>query len=267
MKIVDLAKDLRLAAVERAHPQRVVFHHVPKCGGTSIGRALRKRYLLSQSTINPEASFHAVELSRGPASADKLLPEVVRFRQMMLLYFLCEDIRCVSAHVWFSPTAHARFKDTYKFITVLREPVSRFLSNYRWSHGKENDHGRIDLPLEAFLETERAVRFGAMYVQYFSGLPAEADMRSAEAVDAAIQNLEEFDIVGRLQDMERFEQEVQSILQVRVRVGHENRAKTASESSLASLDPALRARIEEICAPDLAVWRRFQNASASGERE
>ena len=57
MGILDRAKSLRAEAVERLLPQKFVFHHVPKCGGTSVGRALRKRYLLSQATVTPESSF------------------------------------------------------------------------------------------------------------------------------------------------------------------------------------------------------------------
>ena len=169
----------------------------------------------------------------------------------------------MSAHVWFSEAAYRQFKGSYKFITVLREPVSRFVSNFDWSYRKEGDHGRIDLPLAEFLESDRATRFGAMYVQYFAGLPWAADVRSPAAVAAAIRNLENFDVIGKLQDLPRFERDVQAALGVRLRIGHENRSGTAAGSRLAGLDPALRKKVEALCEPDLAVWRHFERGGAA----
>jgi hypothetical protein len=262
--LVDLAKRLRAGAVDRAHPQRVVFHHVPKCGGTSIGRALRKRYLLSQATINPEASFRAAKaMLNGAATPERLQADVIELRQKILIYLLNEDIRCVSAHVWFSEAAYRQFQGTYKFITVLREPMARFLSNFDWSYQKEGDHGRIDQPLEGFLDSDRAARFGAMYVQYFAGLPWDADLRAPAAIQAAIRNLEKFDVIGKLQDLPRFERDVQAALGVRLRIGHENRSGTGAGSRLAGLDPATRRKIEALCEPDLAVWRHFEGGGAA----
>jgi hypothetical protein len=68
---IDRLKALQPRVLDRLTPQRVVFHHVPKCGGTSVGRALRKRYLLSQATVTPEASFRAFEAFTGRSDADR----------------------------------------------------------------------------------------------------------------------------------------------------------------------------------------------------
>ena len=255
MGLVDHAKALRKTAAERLHAQRVVFHHVPKCGGTSVGRALRKRYLLSQATIVSESSFRALEAFVGGGDREALLVDVLDLREQMLLYHLFEDVRCVSAHVRFSAAAHAPFAGRYKFVTILREPVARFWSHYHWSHGKPHAHARIEEPFEAFLETERARRLGASYAEYFRGLPKDADFRSGEAIDAAVANLGRFDAVGRLDDLPAFEEGLRRVLRVRIRVGHENRGRPSEERSAADR-PDLRARTAELCAPDLAIWRR-----------
>ena len=263
MGLVDLAKGLRTGAIDRLHPQRVVFHHVPKCGGTSVGRALRKRYLLSQATVVPESSFRALEAFRGGGDREEMLVEVLDLREQMLLYHLFEDVRCVSAHVRFSRAAHERFAATHRFVTILREPVARFRSHHRWSHDKPGAHARIEEPFEAFLDTERARRLGASYVEYFSGLPKEADFRSAEAIDAAVATLARFDVVGRLDDLAGFEAAMRERVGVRIRIGHENRARRAAPAA----SPETGARLAEICAPDIAVWRRVAEAAApAGER-
>jgi Sulfotransferase family len=266
VNLVDFAKDLHRAAVDLIHPQRVVFHHVPKCGGTSVGRALRKRYLLSQSTVSPQSSFRAIEILAGSRQGDDLLPDVAKLREQMLLYLMLEDVRCISVHVWFSETAYDYFKDSYKFITILREPISRFISNYRWLFMREGDHGRIDLPLEEFLNTDRAWGFGSMYVRYFAGHGWNSEARSTDAIRSAIRNLEKFDVVGQLQDLHGLEADIRKALGIRLQIGHENRSKSSSDRCGGEIDPSLRARIEQICGPDLEIWQHFQGIRNATER-
>ncbi len=265
MTLIDHVKRLRTATVERLHPQRVVFHHVPKCGGTSVGRALRKRYILSQATVSPESSFKAMEAFTGSLHREALLIDVLDFREQMLLYHLFEDVHCISAHVRFSAPAHERFGSRYKFITILRDPVSRFLSNYTWSYGKPDAHARIEEPFGEFLKTERAKRLGATYVEFFCGLPKSADIRSEEAVDAALANLAKFDIVGRLDDLPAFEADIARTLGVRLKIGHENRATRRTAASEAMDDPLLRAEVMALCAPDIAVWERYAALRSNAE--
>lgn len=256
LALIDQFKRLRSVAAERLHPQRVVFHHVPKCGGTSVGRALRKRYLLSQATVQPEASFRALEAFTGSKDREALLVDVLDLREQMLLYHMFEDVHCISAHVRFSLAAHEQFASKYRFITILREPVSRFLSHYNWSYGKPHAHARIEEPILEFLETKRAKRLGATYVEFFCGLPKSADIRAPDAVEAAVRNIGKFDVVGRLDNLPDFESDIEEMLGMRLRVGHENRAIRRTDTSKVLEDHDLRAAVLEICAPDIAVWNR-----------
>lgn len=261
--VIDWAKGFRAKAVDRLHPQRVVFHHVPKCGGTSVGRAIRKKYLLSQATIRPNASFRAYAAFIGSDDTEAVLKGVFDLREQMLLYLLFEDVRCVSAHVHFSETAYKLFHESYKFITILREPVSRFVSNYRWSRHRPDDHSYIDESFEAYLASNRARQDGAMYVQYFSGLPGGADIRAPEAIGAAKRNLDRFDVVGLLHDIDGFTAKLESELGLHVRIGHENKQKNRDGGGASALDPATRAEVERLCAPDLEIWRHV-TANAHG---
>lgn len=240
--------------VDYLHPVRVVFHHVPKCGGTSVGRALRLRYLLSQETILPEASFRAFAAFSNPPDHEQALVDVLDLREQMLLYLLFQDVRCISAHVRFSNVAYRMFHDRYRFITILREPVSRFLSHYRWNLRNPDDHAHLDLPFEEFLEGPRAQRLGALYVEYFSGLPIDADIRSDEAIALAIKNLRAFDVVGRLDRLDEFKAKIREKLGVRLNIGHENENKSNSLGELSDLSPRVKDRLMELCAPDIAVW-------------
>lgn len=242
-------------------PQRVVFHHVPKCGGTSVALALRKRYILSQGTVKPQESFEAFQMFTGRDDREAMLRDVLDLREQMLLYLLAEDVRCVSAHVRFSAAAHRHFAPRYKFVTILREPVSRFISNYGWSYDRKGAFARIDLPLDDFLETPRARAMGAAYVENFCGFGSQEDMTTPQAVAAAIANLKKFDVVGRL---DRFAADMKSALGVRLRIGHDNKKGVQRPITAAPVTEAQRARITALCAPDLEIWRQFTGAPHGG---
>ena len=255
MKLVDRMKAINEALVDRFLPQRFVFHHVPKCGGTSVARALRMRYLASQATVKPEPSFQAFRAFTGRDDTEQMLIDVLDLREQMLLYLLYEDVRCVSLHVRFSNAAYERFSDRYKFITILREPVSRFISHYNWSSARPGSHGYIEPDFDAFLGSERAARLGAEYAEFFADLPARADIRSDEAVSAAIANLGKFSVVGRLDDLQGFTAALRKELGIRCRIGTDN--KTEKRPDLirySTLNEAQKERVLELCAPDRAIW-------------
>lgn len=256
MGFIDQAKIWHQKLLDRTIPQRVVFHHVPKCGGTSVGRALRKKYLLSQATVLPEESFRAFEAFTGRSDREGMLVDVLDLREQMFLYLLFQDIRCISLHVRYSEIAYRLFAGKYKFITILREPVSRFISHYHWSHGKPNAHARIEETFEAFLETDRARQLGSSYSEYYSGLPKETDFSQPEAIRQAISNLGNFDVVGKLDQLESFERQLHEELGVRLRIGHENKAKTGT-SGANRLSTGLMDRVTELCRPDIEIWNAF----------
>ena len=238
MGAVDWAKAVRRSTIDAVIPQRFVFHHIPKCGGTSVGRALRRRYLLSQATVSPEASFRAFELFSGGGDRQQMLIDVLDLREQMLLYLMFEDVRGISLHVRFSEKAYSRFADRYKFITVLRNPMERFISHYFWSWNKDDAHARIEEDFEAFLDTEHARRLGATLVQYLCGLPKEVPTHSDEAVAAAIASLAKFDVVGDISDIASLEATLRETLGVRISIGHENKRRLSNRRPLKAVDDA-----------------------------
>jgi sugar phosphate isomerase/epimerase len=264
--MIDRLKKLHHKVDALVTPSRVVFHHVPKCGGTSVGRALRKRYILSQATVKPEESFRAFAAYTGRVDREQMLVDVASLREQMMLYHLYDDVRCVSLHVPFSDVAYAHFNARYKFITILREPVSRFVSHYFWSYGKPDAHARIEEDFEAFLGTARARRLGASYVEYYSGAPMAPDLADPELIARAIGNLHErFDVVGRLDDLVGFQAKLRQTLGVRIKVGHENKARQPQATRKTMVTPELMARAREVCAPDIAVWDAMFGAGGADD--
>lgn len=255
MSLIDRLKDARRRIVDLSCPQRVVFVHVAKCGGTSVARALRWRYLPSQATINPESSYKAVQsVSYGKDAADMIVEAEAR-RRYLLAYLMHEDVRCIAAHVHFDEGLHRAFANRYRFITLLREPEARFLSHYNWSAAHPDGHFSVPDSFDTFLSSWQAQMLGAEYASVFSGVAERERMRSDETIARAIENLKSFDHVGRLDALDDFERAVRALLGVRVRFGHENPTRAEWKPiKLRDLTESQRARVEEICAPDRAVW-------------
>jgi Sulfotransferase family len=255
--MIGRARQLNQALLNQFSPQRVVFHHVPKCGGTSVGRALRMRYLSSQATVKPEASFQAFKAFSGRTDTDQMMLDVNDLRKQMLLYLMYDDVRCISTHVPFSHVAHTEFKGSYKFITLLRDPVSRFLSHYNWNRSRPGSHGHVSEDFDTFLASRRAGMMGTEFVEIFADMPTDTDLKSSEAIDRAVHHLKQFDIVGRLDDLDGFVRDIRQTLGLRVRIGHRNKtSKFDNVVSRASLNQAQLAQVQAICAPDIEVWKR-----------
>lgn len=256
MSAANVAKALKRKASALLCGNRIVFHHVPKCGGTSVGRALRMSYFLSQGTVTPiesDKAFHAVEESKSP----RVVGHVSDLREMMLLYMLYSDIRCVAAHIPFSNASFDRFASSYAFVTLLRHPVDRFISNYLWSHKHPEGVQYVPESLEEFVVTDRAKRLGSTYARYFCGEP-EQETFTADHTNAAIRNLKQMHLVGFLDEMGRFESGLRAITGCRLKIGKENVGNT-SKAREAILKGPLGAKVLACCSIDLQIWEGVQD--------
>ena len=238
---------------------RVVFHHMAKCGGTSVSYALRRRYFLSYAGFTSEPIYRAMETFHPDATQMELIDHVRMFRQQLLLQHLFSDIRCISGHVHFSEAAYDLFNHQYAFITTLRDPVDLLLSSYRYDREQTNQRWQTNLTLEAYLETERASFFGLGFAHFYSGIPITPEPDQSALVDRAKSNLQKFALIGFTDDMPAFARRLRKLLGVRLSIGHENRTRTGRASSSDSVAPHIRRRIEAISEANLEIYEYARN--------
>lgn len=97
-------------------------------------------------------------------------------------------------------------------------------------------------------------------MEYLYGLPKDVPTDSADAISAAISNLGRFDIVGDIADTATLQGDIKRELGVKISIGHENRHKPAGSAPRDVLEnPAIREKVEALCAPDLALYNHFRS--------
>ena len=227
----------------------IAFIHIPKCGGTSIHSAISQHYRADKvSYLDPTASRTAAKAADVP-----MLP----FRRSLLDYELAKQdgLRFVSGHWPVDQEMVQRNAEHWSFVTILRDPVERWLSNYFFNrHRADNrEHFGTSLSLGAYLDTKDAVENGKLYLSFAHGgdMP-EGDL--TEKISQAVDVFGNFALVGHLDRMDGFLDAFQALWNIRLNipVSNVNPANKAVRDE--TLTPALLQRIEELCGPDRLIY-------------
>ena len=237
------------------------FMHVPKCGGTSVKLAVLRTCPIQRRVgwLDVGASRRALSLladqpidefryhEDGPNAA-----QIFAFRRALLAYFLERGNVLVTGHFLFDEPIFAHFRDRYRFITTMREPVERMISHYT----EELRNRYLTESFDAYLETNVAWRHATAQLRYFAGLPHVDRDDVALALAAAKSNLRAFDLIGFIGDMGRFGAGFREIFGRRLEVPHflPTRHYHAAVLPKPRVDQSTRRRLEAMCAADIELY-------------
>lgn len=235
------------------HP--VAFMHLPKCGGTSLSEALYALVPLSQhigildsqSTQRGLAIFNTDRDERFLYHDDgDRTGELFAFREQLLLMHMAHGCALVHGHFLFSDKADGHFGSRYRYITIMRDPVARTISNYRMAQRNKV----FDLTFDAFLESPFVRRMGLHNLRYYGGRAEIAPDAEGEVLTKAKANMEKFALIGFIDDTNGFSARFADLFGATPKIRHYNEGTPEKFT----ITPEERARLERICAPDIELY-------------
>ena len=244
---------VKMRSLALSLPRRLLFEHVPKCGGSTVVHYLAKQY--------PRCQCYLIGADQaGDIARFQALPESERFAYGFVAGHGAHRLR------------HHVHPDTVK-ATVLRDPVDRVISHYYYVM-RSPDHYLYEAVADAGLGLDEYVRSGMSaelhnhYVTSFLEIEeSEAWQDCDGAVSLAYDLIRaEYDVVGVLDELQAAVNEIGRrvgfLRQFRIR----NRNVTENRPKVGAVAPETLATIRRINAMAVALFTRIREDAPSGDQ-
>ena len=256
-----------LHLVQRPPRVQLLFLHLPRTGGDSLSRALSEVYLFD--FLRPRRKFifsFSANASRLTAGLHGLTD--AQIRDVVLHYGLLTDssMRLVLGHFRYTAKIIDRLGSAWSLATVLREPTSRWLSEYYYNRYKKSDHYKTNLDLDSYLESPAGKAGGCCYVtRFLSEAPAGDSIEVTQSMIAeAKRNIDRVNVLGLFEQFDDFLNRLRGLLDRRLYVGHYNSNPAPLVIRERKLDAATQRRIEALCAPDTEIYQYARHLLSLG---
>jgi len=241
------SKSLRLLRYLPAfQSQRILFDHLPKCGGTTLNTYLDANYPSSKIFTTDTERWYPGELTKR----FKDLPRRVRYSYGLVKGHFANEL------IDFVHPASIK-------VTVLRDPIERLISHYfyvkrtpsHYLYSVLHDQG---ISLEDYAGSDLSDELQNWYTAHFSGLPInEVNANPSESISKAVETLKDcYDIIGFLESFSQF----MHVLRARANLRQEYRNDlcnvTSNRPKLLDISRSAIVKLEKSLCLDIEFYRR-----------
>ena len=271
----NLEKKINLLAARTVNlwkqsPEKIFYLHIPKCGGTSITNAIQACYYkwslsdtLNFFSLNASASWKTAEIFTDMELSSDIVNDkaVMNLREELLIYYMSQrHIEYIGGHFGFSLKAYQQFHHEYAFITILRNPVKRWISSYLYNRYRQpQKYRRINMNFQDYLESDFGKSQGYEYAKFLGGADASVNFLNQEAIDRAKENLNKFRLIGFLEDIDSFKAQFQKQFGRDLNIGFLNQRPKNGKSEEPVITEAMKEQIKKLCKPDIEVYQYAVN--------
>ena len=236
----------------------IVFHHIPKCGGTSIVTGLVLTYYPFRFLKYRKKGFPGNLNSRAASViAEQSGLNRYEFRRQLLSYFVeRSDSAFISGHYPFDDEVYSQHKENWNFITLLRDPVARWYSEYFWNRYKNHDYQKTELSMEKYIESEQGKTNARSFVNFLSHSNKHSELPTQEEVNESIGNLQKMKVVGCLEHMDIFGRDMKEAFGRKPIIFKRNTSPaTAEQKILPDKDSELHKKVVALTRGDQEIYQ------------
>ena len=235
---------------------KIFFCHIPKCAGTALSKAIsRQVYPAYQQLLIPN---YAVNLEAGKNAASICHLSKVEARQVINAYNLSLDkYKYGHGHVYCRPDLVDAFRDQWHFITILRNPIERWISEYTYNTYKSHKWAKNILSLEDYLLSEKGKGTAESFLRYFSNIPYPYEGETQIYIEEAVKNLRSFSVVGTLEDFDGWCNRFETVFGTKLVVKRTNTSPKKETSEQIKNDDRIMKMIAKLCESDMQIYQRI----------
>ena len=255
-------------------PEKIFYLHIPKCGGTSVTNAIQACYYkwsfsdtLNFFSLDGSASWKTTEILNNIELSSNIVNDktVMNLREELLIYYMSQrHIEYIGGHFGFSLKAYQQFHHEYAFITILRNPVKRWISSYLYNRYRQpQKYRQINMNFQDYLESDFGKSQGYEYAKFLGGNDTGENFLNRAAIDRAKKNLHKFRLIGFLEDMDSFKVKFKEQFDRDLNIGFLNQGSKNGKSENPLITETEKEQIKKICWPDIEVYQYAVNNFAS----
>ena len=239
---------------------KVFFCHIPKCAGVSLSNAIHAS--LYPTLFKATRLSSNIDLAGSKVSSELLDIDMTVAREVQLAFLLSDKYKkFITGHCPARPSIVSKFEHNWRFITVLRNPQKRFVSEFVYNKFKESTWGRHDENIENYLESNFAKHSATTYARYFSKFN-DADQilkNKDEAIESSVKNLKKFSVVGTLENLNEWEEKFNSFFNTRISIENRNSSPNKELSQELYNNERITKKIEALNIVDNAIYEAVRD--------